>query len=686
MALSNREATYYSGMTFEELMAAQAISEENRALIIAGYHPDWFAQYLGTPQGATYVGGLPHYGGTLVEVGPNLYFDIETGTFVPPAEAENFIATITGDEGGQPPLPSDAIFMGLSSGGGQLFTNGSKYWIVDSGNGRYTEIAKTVYDAEYANYLTRIKPPAEALKTAAELGLTWDDALGLYTDAAGNYYKAENDGTFTPTKPPPSPTVIKTATELGLKYDPVSKLWYKIGADGVTKEWFVETQGGTFEPSAAPEEEILPVTLPKDAKQIVPGVYQTPDGTYYDAKGVPLDNAFALAEIGDYNNRNNPVVTPTTPYQEANLSLDKQRFAWEQQQAKDSAAAAEKARLAELAAKPINWLEYAAATGKPAVTQPWMMPLQPLDYAKNYGSNLQAGQPIPMTGQTQQQLWSGGTGGNTQPTGNAPPTNISGNTQPTGNAPPVNVTNPTEPKYNYTKAQPAEGTGNVLDQLSSAKDAALRTAIIANGGDPNYNGPYNTTQNVKGELNATDEEMVQSTAFSKAMSDPTYLAAKKAYDDAYTGYQSAMAAYSPTGDRTALDAWEAQYGSMQATGGVRWNKTPNPNYVAPTIPAGGHNTGQYHNTGGTTVPTGGGTQTGGGTSGGTNNTGVPDYTKLPDLLRPSAQYNARMGPTAQQEYWGYEQARTGAMPEETQFRLWSTAPPSGGRMNLGYRR
>lgn len=56
---------------------------------------------------------------------------------------------------------------------------------------------------------------------------------------------------------------------------------------------------------------------------------------------------------------------------------------------------------------------------------------------------------------------------------------------------------------------------------------------------------------------------------------------------------------------------------------------------------------------------------------------TPGYGWLPELTRPSRQYQARMGPTAQQQLYGYEQARTGARPEETQFRLWSQAPPSG---------
>lgn len=63
-----------------------------------------------------------------------------------------------------------------------------------------------------------------------------------------------------------------------------------------------------------------------------------------------------------------------------------------------------------------------------------------------------------------------------------------------------------------------------------------------------------------------------------------------------------------------------------------------------------------------------------------------DPTLLPQLLNPSSQYWARMNPQLQQQYYGYEQARTGATPEATQWRLWSMAPPSGTYRGLNYRR
>ncbi len=59
-----------------------------------------------------------------------------------------------------------------------------------------------------------------------------------------------------------------------------------------------------------------------------------------------------------------------------------------------------------------------------------------------------------------------------------------------------------------------------------------------------------------------------------------------------------------------------------------------------------------------------------------------NMTGMPQLTSPSAQYLNRIGPTAQQQYYGYEQARTGATPEESQWRLWSRSPPGGGSKGL----
>ena len=55
---------------------------------------------------------------------------------------------------------------------------------------------------------------------------------------------------------------------------------------------------------------------------------------------------------------------------------------------------------------------------------------------------------------------------------------------------------------------------------------------------------------------------------------------------------------------------------------------------------------------------------------------------LPQLKTPSAQYMARMTPSAQEQFYGYEKARTGARPEDTKWRMWNSAPPSGVNASL----
>lgn len=62
------------------------------------------------------------------------------------------------------------------------------------------------------------------------------------------------------------------------------------------------------------------------------------------------------------------------------------------------------------------------------------------------------------------------------------------------------------------------------------------------------------------------------------------------------------------------------------------------------------------------------------------------FTGMPGLLNPSAQLLARMGPTAQAQYQGYQLAQQGAPGAETQFRQWAARPPSGQFPGLRYAR
>ncbi len=65
---------------------------------------------------------------------------------------------------------------------------------------------------------------------------------------------------------------------------------------------------------------------------------------------------------------------------------------------------------------------------------------------------------------------------------------------------------------------------------------------------------------------------------------------------------------------------------------------------------------------------------------------APEMSQLPALTNPSIQYWARMGPTAQDYYRGYEKMRTGTLPEETSYRIKASAPPSGWNQPLQWQR
>lgn len=59
---------------------------------------------------------------------------------------------------------------------------------------------------------------------------------------------------------------------------------------------------------------------------------------------------------------------------------------------------------------------------------------------------------------------------------------------------------------------------------------------------------------------------------------------------------------------------------------------------------------------------------------------------MPELTRPSAQLWSRMGPSQQQQYQGYKQARTGASPADVDWRRRAAAPPGGRGSRLSWMR
>ncbi len=62
------------------------------------------------------------------------------------------------------------------------------------------------------------------------------------------------------------------------------------------------------------------------------------------------------------------------------------------------------------------------------------------------------------------------------------------------------------------------------------------------------------------------------------------------------------------------------------------------------------------------------------------------FANLPELRRPSAQLFSRFGPTAQRQFLGFRQARTGIPPEEALFRQRQAGPPGAARGALQQQR
>ncbi len=135
--------------------------------------------------------------------------------------------------------------------------------------------------------------------------------------------------------------------------------------------------------------------------------------------------------------------------------------------------------------------------------------------------------------------------------------------------------------------------------------------------------------------------------------------------------------------RQATELQERQFASQLAANPINWLQyaafTGEPPVIQPwMVPLG------FQNTGGTVAPQG--LQAGQPIPGFQPTTGAPPTTgaagtqtfaNLPQLTTPSAQFLARAGPTATQQFLGFQRARTGASPEESAFRLGSQRAPAG---------
>ncbi len=66
--------------------------------------------------------------------------------------------------------------------------------------------------------------------------------------------------------------------------------------------------------------------------------------------------------------------------------------------------------------------------------------------------------------------------------------------------------------------------------------------------------------------------------------------------------------------------------------------------------------------------------------------GATSMAGLPELTTPSTQYLARMSPSQRQQYYGYQKAKKGLTPSDTEYYLWSQVPRGGGIRGLSYQR
>ena len=144
----------------------------------------------------------------------------------------------------------------------------------------------------------------------------------------------------------------------------------------------------------------------------------------------------------------------------------------------------------------------------------------------------------------------------------------------------------------------------------------------------------------------------------------------------------------------ATELQRQMFESQLAANPINWLQyaafTGQPPVVQPwMVPLGFQNTGQGitpqgTEQGGAVIPQGlqpgqplPGFQPTGGTPTTVGAQGTQTFANLPQLTTPSAQLQARWGPTAQAQFLGFERARTGASPAETQFRLGSGRAPRG---------
>ena len=366
-------------------------------------------------------------------------------------------------------------------------------------------------------------------------------------------------------------------------------------------------------------------------------------------QGMQADQAYRQAQLEQQLQMFLKPYEQLTLAEQQQFGLDKEKFEWQKSQWQQQFTQEQQRHLAELAAEPISWLQYSLEAKEPAVVQPWM---QPLMFGQYQG--MQPGEIIP---------------GSTLPTAPTAPT---APTPPTAPTLPTAPTQPTAPTGQVV-GQPAAPTGMAApippptdyeawkDNQETAHRAWIQEIIVqlqahwatVPGGVPpevqqakidelwaghynyDYAGQYAMLQSDYDQQKwAYDQQIMrqqQQPTQQQLWQQPT--AQQQAYQQQMTAYGQQQQAY--PAQQQAYEQEMAAYAQQQRDYEQQMGK---------------------------------------------------GLTGMPELLRPSRQYQARMGPTAEQMYYGYEQARTRARPEEQSWRLWSSAPPSGQHPGLTYRR
>jgi len=421
-------------------------------------------------------------------------------------------------------------------------------------------------------------------------------------------------------------------------------------------------------------------------------------------------------------------------WQRAQMELAQQQLAAEQGWKQQEYGLEQQQYASQLAAQPKSWLEYAAYTGQPPVVQPFMLPLMPQEYAGLEG--LRAGQPIPgwpeqFTGSNAPYQPYGGQG--TQP---STPTDqyagttgagvtgagagITGAGTAGGGWQPMNAD-----QYLAAGLSPAEAEQAALHDLAYQNWSSMPSGM----GTPDKSIAYLQTGQIASERPETQERYQQAIGNLQS-GDPLLrdissrekmqlvtqminqgmdrtLAERQVF-----GGSPAFSKYTPISSLADTSTPEvSRWLGAATTGESRTASYPEPSKPLPTpteptpLPTGlapkpfepkktlAYIPGRsWHDTEGESNESlgkatwlarmqklpGEGTQQ-------AQSSQYP-LGGMPEMVRPSRQYQARMGPTALQQYYAYNQARTGTTPEELQWRLRNTAPPGGGYSGLTWMR